>query len=834
MSRIGWERIEDLELKEEEDIGLRSRIIFLRVLFVAILLLLIYRVWWIQQTRGSDLAVLATENQFAILQTDAPRGVIFDRNGEPLAINQPSFDVTITPAFLPGDEVERQAVYERLSLLTGVPVTNTAQQQILIDAANPELVSTYSRLAQVYGAPVEDTLDQAGIVPKLPDSIAKIVEERSFAQYVPAVITSGLPISQAYSIEQESIFLPGVRVLPKPLRYYPTGEYTSHIVGFMGPIPNENWIANLGYERDDRVGWSGLESSMELELSGTKGQRQIEQDWTGREVRQVGTAEEPIAGLNLHTTLDTDLQISAFKLLEQFMEANRNTPRTDEISGERTLPEIEQGVVVVLKPKTGEVLAMVNFPTYDNNRFQTEVPVDYYLRLARNDYTPLVNHAISGTYPPGSTFKLVPASGALQEGIISPERLLSAPGQIDIPNRFAPNDPGRAQTFVCWKRDGHGLMDMRQGIANSCDIYFYKISGGFDQEGEFVEGLGVDRISLYANEFGFGRVQGIELPLEAEGNVPTRAWKRQTQGEPWSTGDDYNLGIGQGFMTATPLQVAQMAAVVANGGFLYKPTLIHHMTDEDGNVVVVDGESNVIARAHPGPDGETILEDADGNPYVDSSLNVEFDENGRYIFRPQVLNAVNVDNNYLRIVAEGMNLVNQRIDEERFYTGATYVDWLDKFGISTAGKTGTSEYCDNIAIERGWCRFEEKAVQPTHAWYVGYAPYDDPEIVVAVFMFNGGEGSAWAAPVACNVMASYFGVGQYAPNLTRDEWEEALLPDNRACNSNVFNPVIEPESFAPVPEVEPEIVEPEPVEPVEPTPNNESEVDGGAQDVGDS
>ena len=805
MSRIGWERIEDLELREGENIGLRGRIVFLRVLFIMVLFLLIYRVWWIQQTRGPELESLATENQFAVLQTDAPRGVIFDRNGDPLAVNQPSFDVTITPAFLPDEEAERQAVFERLSLLTGVPVTNTLEQQILVEAANPELVSAYSRLAQIYGAPVEDTLDQAGVVPKLPDSISKIVEERSFAQYVPAVITSGLPISQAYTIEQESIFLPGVRVLPRPLRDYPSGELTSHIIGFMGPIPNENWIDVLGYERDDRVGWSGLESSMELELSGAKGQRTIEQDWTGREVRQVGTAQEPIAGLNLHTTLDLDLQKSAFKILEQFMEANRNTPRTDEITGAQTLPEIEQAVVVALKPKTGEVLAMVNFPTYDNNRFQTEVPVDYYLGLARNDYTPLVNHAISGTYPPGSTFKLVPASGALQEGIISPERLLTAPGQIEIPNRFAPNDPGRAQTFVCWKRDGHGLMDMRQGISNSCDIYFYKISGGFDQDGEFVEGLGVDRISLYANQFGFGRVQGIELPLEAEGNVPTRAWKRRTQGEPWSTGDDYNLGIGQGFMTATPLQVAQMAAVVANGGFLYRPTVIHHMTDEDGNVVFVGDDSQVIARARPTADGGTIITDAEGNPLEDVPFNIEFDEAGEYVFQPQVVDAVEVDSRYLQVVAEGMQLVNQRIDDERFYTGATYVDWLDKFGIETAGKTGTSEYCDNIAIERGWCRFEKTTVQPTHAWYVGYAPYDDPEIVVAVFVFNGGEGSAWAAPVACHVMASHFGVAQYAPNLTLNEWEESLLPDNRACDSGIFNPVVEPESFAPEPEVDSDV-----------------------------
>ncbi|MFN2135072.1 MAG: hypothetical protein ACK2UK_03905, partial [Candidatus Promineifilaceae bacterium] len=238
MSRIGWERIEDLELKEEEDLGLRNRIVFLRVIIVTMLFLLVYRVWWIQQTQGSELASLATENQFAALQTDAARGVILDRNGAPLAINQPSFDVTITPAFLPDDEADRQAVFERLSLLTGVPVTNTVAQQGLIEAANPELVSTYSRLAELYGSSVEETLDKAGVVPRLPDSISKIVEEHSFAQYVPAVITSGLPISQAYTIEQESIYLPGVHVIPKPLRDYPSSEYTAHIVGFMGPIPN--------------------------------------------------------------------------------------------------------------------------------------------------------------------------------------------------------------------------------------------------------------------------------------------------------------------------------------------------------------------------------------------------------------------------------------------------------------------------------------------------------------------------------------------------------------------------------------------------------------------
>ncbi len=792
MSSIGWKPPEERDPEIQQIPGVRGRLLFMRVIVVVVLSLLVYRVYWLQQTKGPGLTERATENQFAVLTTDAPRGVILDRNGEPLAVNKPSFNVTITPAFLPDDDDERQPVFERLSLLTGVPLTNTVQQEALVATANPELVSTYGRLAEIYGASVEETLDEAGVVPQLPDSIEAIVEQNSFAPYVPAVITTGVSISVAYRIEQESIFLPGVRVLPRALREYPSGEFTAHIIGYMGPVPNQNWIEVLGYERDDRVGWAGLESSMELELAGDKGRRTIEQDWTGREVRQVGEGETPEAGLNMHLTLDLRLQEITYDILGQFMEENRQTARVDEITGERTLPEIEQAAVVALNPQTGEVLAMVNYPTFDNNRFQTEVPVDYYLGLARNDYTPLVNHAISGTYPPGSTFKLVPAAAALQEGVVSADRFLLDPGTIEIPNRFAPNDPGRVQPFVCWNLAGHGLMNMRLGIANSCDVYFYKITGGFDQDGEFVEGLTVDRIDVYGRQFGYGRVQGIELPLEAAGNLPTRAWKRQTQGEPWSTGDDYNLGIGQGFMTATPLQQAQMTAVVANGGFLFRPRIVHHMTDADGNVVLVDANSEIIARAHPGRNGETILTDKDGNPLNDPTINIQFDADGNYIFQPEVIDTLAVDQEYLQVVREGMKMVNEHPSEDVFGTGATYIEWdsLAAAGITTAGKTGTSEYCDNIAINRGWCRFEDIAqrrILPTHAWYVAFAPYDDPEIAVAVFVFNGGEGSAWATPVACHVIAAYFGVGQYASlmgDLTPEE--AAALPT--VCNSILFFP----------------------------------------------
>lgn len=816
MSRMGWERVEEIEEQENEDVGLRGRIYFLRAIVIVVLALLLYRVYWLQQNRGSELQLQAQDNQLAILRTKAPRGVMFDREGRPLAVNLPSYDVTITPAFLPRDAAERRAVFERLSILTGVPVTNTVQQQALIEAAQPELVGTYSRLADIYGVNAGDTLDQAGVIERLPDSIEEIWRENSFAQYLPATIRANVPITLAYTIEQESVFLPGVRVIQRPLRHYPSGELTSHLIGFMGPIPNQGWIDILGYQRDDRVGWSGLESFMEIELAGQKGQRQIEQDWTGREVRQIGLAQEPVAGLNLHLTIDLELQRQATEILRQYMEENARTPRFDQITGERSFPEIEQGVVIALNPNTGEVLAMVNFPTFDNNRFATEVPVDYYLSLARNDYTPLVNHAISGTYPPGSVFKLVVATGALQEGLITPNRFFFDPGQITIPNRFAPNDPGRAQTFVCWNREGHGPMNTILALANSCNIYFYKIGGGFDQDGESVEGLSVERIYRYARQFGFARVMGIELPLEAQGNIPpSRDWKARIYGEPWSTGDDYSLSIGQGFATATPLQTVQMAAVIANGGFLYRPTIINHMTDENGNVVVLNDDGQVIARARPGVNGETILMDASGAPLNDPSINVRFDENGKFIYQPEVIDTLDVDRRHIDVVREGMRIVNSVDSEGRpAGTGTSYTTWTADIGLVTAGKTGTSEYCDNIAIKRGWCRFEREAIQPTHAFHVGYAPLENPEIAVIAFVFNGGEGSQWATPVACHVLAAYMGIAQYAPGLTATEWQQAMRFENRACNTFIqgqarwYAPIVEPAEFAPEPEPEPILPQP--------------------------
>lgn len=780
MSLKGW----DLDSPEEviDDPAQHSRLHFFRIIIASALVLLLVRVYLLQQEEGQELVALGNDNQFAVLSIDPPRGVIFDRNGLPLAVNKPSFDVTITPAFLPDDEAERMRVFERLSAMTGVPVTNTLQQRALIEQADPELVETYTRLAELYGAAPEETLDEAGVIPLLPKSIMDIYQEYSFAQYLPAVITSGVPITLAYQITQESIFMPGVQVIPKPVRNYPTGEYTSHIVGFMGPIPNESWLEEgRGYDRDDRVGWSGLEVSMEDELRGEKGQRTIEVDWTGRELRSIGDTIEPLPGLNLHLSLDAELQQEVYEILEKVMEARRITPMTDFYTGRTTLPEIEQGVVVAIKVDTGEIVAMVNIPTFDNNRFSTEVPVDYYLGLARNDYEPLLNHAIAGQYPPGSIFKIITASGALADGVISPFRELNAPGTIRIPNRFAPNDPGRSQEFVCWVsktlRGSHGMVNMFMGLAQSCDIYFYKIGGGFNQDGEIVNGLGIDGLHKYGVQFGVGIIQGIELPAEAPGNMPTAQWKALNYGEPWSTGDDYNAAIGQGYVLATPMQMAQMAAIIANGGYLYRPRIVHHMTDQDGNLVVENGDGRYLVVFRE-PDGSLRFEDRRGNPVdpAEVTVNVEFDANGQPVLQPDVLNVVDVSPQDLDVVAQGMRMVNQEGG-----TGTGYVSWFDDYGLTTAGKTGTAEFCDNIAIKRGFCRWEDieaRRILPTHSWYVGCAPYEDPEIAVVGFIYNGDEGSQFAAAAVRETMRAYFDVGYPVEwNLLERRWVEVIPPE---------------------------------------------------------
>jgi penicillin-binding protein 2 len=397
-------------------------------------------------------------------------------------------------------------------------------------------------------------------------------------------------------------------------------------------------------------------------------------------------------------------------------------------SGEQRSPI---GSVIAMNPQNGEILALVSFPTYENNRMARVIPAQYYQQLEADERgKPLINHAISDRHPPGSTFKLVTSIGALQEGVISPGRQLNDPGKITIDNRYFPNDPGKAKDFVCWKSDGHDDIDFVHALAQSCNVYFYKIGGGF--EGEIEEGLEIDRIGIYAHALGYGNRLGIDLPGEETGLIPTRDWKRRTQGENWSTGDTYNATTGQGYVLATPLQVLMSASTIANGGKVMWPHLVRD---------VLDGEGNVVDTIDPC----TLWDLTDGFITPADQIASQCTDIPEAV-RPEfeVSPDRNVDNWVIQKTQEGMRLV---------VTEGTGSDYAQLDAISSAGKTGTGEYCDEVALEKGLCIPGE---WPTHAWYVAYAPYENPEIAVVAFIYNGGEGAVTSGPVVRQVLEAYF------------------------------------------------------------------------------
>jgi len=422
---------------------------------------------------------------------------------------------------------------------------------------------------------------------------------------------------------------------------------------------------------------------------------------------------DPVPGYNVRLTLDARLQSAAKTALKNQMDYwNRRFPDMG----------LSNGVVIAMNPKTGEILSLVSEPTYENNRMARQIPAYYYNQLSEDPQKPLFNHAVSAEHPPGSVFKMAASIGVLNEGLIKPDQIINDPGQITLTEKFSPNDPGFERPYVCYifkqTGGGHGDLDFLNGFAQSCDVYFYKISGGY--EDEVPEGLGILRLKEYARALGYDEISGIELPGEAPGLIPDPDWKRLNAGENWGTGDTYIAGIGQGYVLSTPLQVLISAATLANDGKQVKPTLLKE---------VVDSEGKVIKSLTP-----TIIKDITKDPVI-----TVFDANGFATSEKKVVQSWVVD-----LLKQAMRKV---------VVDGTASTIFEGMSIQTAGKTGTAEYCDNVAQANNRCTFGN---WPAHAWYVGYAPYDDPEIAVVAFVYNGGEGSTVAAPIVRQVMETYF------------------------------------------------------------------------------
>ncbi|MGV8081851.1 MAG: penicillin-binding protein 2 [Syntrophales bacterium] len=372
-----------------------------------------------------------------------------------------------------------------------------------------------------------------------PDEILEIRKTRSVD---PVRIERNISREKLALVESHTLELPGMVSEVVPVRQYLQGEQMAHVIGYMGEVsPDDLGREGMRYSSGDMVGKFGIEKYLDAPLRGINGAENVVVNVVGKEVRILGRLS-PVAGQNVVLTIDSVLQEAAWNALEG-----------------------KPGAVVALDPRDGAVLAMVSSPSFDPNLFRGGISARDWKKLSQDPAHPLENRAISGQYPPGSTYKLVVAAAALEEGLVTPDTSFHCNGSFTLGNR----------TFRCWKKEGHGRISLHRAIVESCDVYFYNAG----------KLLGVDKIAQYARAFGFGEITGIDLPREKGGIIPTREWKIRRFKKPWQQGETISISIGQGFNTVTPLQLASAYAALANGGTLWRPHVIRQIESIDGKVV---------------------------------------------------------------------------------------------------------------------------------------------------------------------------------------------------------------------------------------------------------
>lgn len=460
---------------------------------------------------------------------------------------------------------EYQAMAERNSLRS---IVLSAPRGIITDRFGVPLVENEPSLDAAI-VPGDLPGDQAGRTQVLeniksffgPDeeTWASIMTRLDGGSFQPMLLKDHLEQSVIIHFLAERQKFPGIILLKTAERKYIDGTVFSHIIGYEGKIRADELAErkDAGYTMTDSIGKQGIEKSYEKELRGVHGGELVEVDALGQVKKALGIIA-PQKGSDLTLTIDAGLQREAYRVMERIL-------------GEAKL---EKGALVALDPKTGAVRALVSFPGYDNNLFARGISQKEYSALANDSRKPLFNRAIAGEYPPGSTIKPILAGAALAEGLITPETTIESRGGIQVGRSF----------FGDWK--AHGLTDLRRAIAVSSDVYFYSIGGGYGG----IQGLGIERMKAYEERFGWGKRTGIDLPGEQDGFLPTPTWKQERFGERWYIGDDYNSSIGQGYILATPLQIALAMAAVANGGTLPRPHVVESVQKGNGKKETLTSE----------------------------------------------------------------------------------------------------------------------------------------------------------------------------------------------------------------------------------------------------
>jgi penicillin-binding protein 2 len=531
----------------------------------------------------------------------------------------------------------------------GVPVAvNQQNYRVLIKSENtPDVPAVLDRLAMIISIDADEK--------------ARILKEiRRTKKFVPVTVREFLEWEDVARLEVNAPDLPGVTIDVGERRFYPNGIAAAHVLGYVGAPRREDLTGDPLLELPGfRIGRSGIERAFDKPLRGSAGASQLEVTAVGRVIRELDR-QEGDKGRDVVLTMDMALQRAAMRRLGE-----------------------EAGSVVVMDVATGGLIVQASTPSFDPNAFTEGLSNAQWRALADNERAPLRNKAIAGEYAPGSTFKMIVALAALEEGVITPRSRYFCSGHMEVGD-------GR---FHCWRREGHGHVDLERGIAESCDVYFYEIA----------RKIGIDKIAKMAERFGLGTKLALDSPGERSGLIPTKSWKRAVIGQPWVLGETLVAGIGQGFVLTTPLQLATMTARMVNGGKAVLPHLARdRMFRED-----------MIAR---------------GKPEYPS---------------------INVDPAHLKILMDTMEKVT---DDPR---GTAYAARIKRPDMSMAGKTGTAQVRRISLREResGVRKNEELPWRfRDHALFVGYAPIENPRYAISVVVEHGGGGASVAAPIARDVM----------------------------------------------------------------------------------
>jgi len=509
---------------------------------------------------------------------------------------------------------------------------------------------------------VERTLERLGqVVPITENEKRRILREvRRKRSFMPVTVRDNLDWEEVARIEVNAPDLPGISIDEGQSRHYPFPQSTAHVLGYVAAVAEEDLTGDPLLELPGfRIGKAGVERVYDLALRGTGGNSQVEVNAFGRVIRELSRTEGQPGG-ELKLTVDLELQELVARRLGE-----------------------ESASCVVLDVRTGEVLAMVSVPGFDPNAFNRGLTHDEWRALANHPKAPLTNKAVAGQYAPGSTFKMVVALAALEKGVITPNTRVFCSGSVRL---------GDA-TFHCWKKHGHGLLDLKNGIAQSCDSYFYEVA----------RRTGVDAITAMAKRLGLGERLGVDLPNEKAGLMPTRDWKLATLGTPWQMGETLIAGIGQSYMLTTPLQLAVMTARLVNGGLAVTPHLARDAVTPEG----------LRPRAEESPP------------------------------------AIGVPAAHLDFMVRAMDAV---VNVPR---GTAYNARIREPGREMGGKTGTAQVRRITKAEREQGVRKNSEVpweERDHALFVGFAPVERPRFAVSVVVEHGGGGSAVAAPIARDVL----------------------------------------------------------------------------------